>query len=156
MSRAYTLKGSHYAPDLAWELLNKKQRQRLATLARQAWLKSGREETFDAWRHAQAIKACGRRITEAGQRDFLPLRAHFRDLIGRSDLALNDLLRAENEPQRIARHRLQIECQQRRLSLAYPESICQRQYRCSLAEASAKQLWCLIFTVRNRRSPAKP
>jgi len=145
----------NYAPDMAWLPLDRHQRQSLAMLARKAWLKWGRGEAFDTWRHEQCIKAVGRRITEAGQRDFLPLRAHFLDLTGRPEVALNVLLQAESEPYRIALHRLQIECQKRRLPIAYPEAICRRQYRCGLSEASPQQIWRLVFTVRNRRSETK-
>lgn len=153
--RQYVLKGSHYAPDLAWQPLSPSQRSGLAMLAKKAWQKWGRGENEHAWRHAQSITAVGKRITEAGQRDFLRLRAHFLDLAGQSGAALNVLLKAENEPQRIALHKLTRECSQRGLPLAYPEAICKRQYRCTLAEASAQQIWRLVFTVRNRRKPAK-
>jgi len=158
--RQYVLKGSHYAPDLAWQPLSKEQRQGLAMLAKRAFEKSSdfrlRTSDFDTWRREQSIKAVGKRITEAGQRDFLRLRAHFLDLAGQSGAALNVLLKAENEPQRIALHKLTRECSQRGLPLAYPEAICKRQYRCTLAEASAQQIWRLVFTVRNRRKPATP
>ena len=33
----------------------------------------------------------------------------------------------------------------------YAAAICRRQYKRELGEASAKQLWNLFFTVRNRR-----
>lgn len=149
---------ANYAPDMAWEPLSKEQRQSLARLAKRAWNKHlawKSSAAFDTWRHEQCIKAIGRRITEAGQRDFLPLRAHFLDLLGQSGVALNVLLQAESEPQRIALFKLQSECSARRLPLAYPEAICRRQYRCGLAEANAQQIWRLLFTVRNRRSETK-
>lgn len=149
--KTYVLKGSDYAPDQAWRPLTPDQRTGLAMLAKRAHVKMGRGENIDEWRHAQSIKAVGRRITEAGQRDFLPLRAHFLDLLGKSDVALNVLLRAESEPQRIALHMLQKACTERGLPLAYPEAICQKQNNCCLAEANAKQIWRLVFTVRNRR-----
>lgn len=143
-----------YAPDCAWQPLSKEQRQGLAMLAKRAWRIHGRGEDENTWRREQSIRACGRRITEAGQRDFLPLRAHFLDLVGASDVAMNCHLAHDTEPQRIALHRLTIECQKRRLPLAYPEAICRRQYKCCLAEASAPQIWRLVFTIRNRRPAA--
>lgn len=140
-----------YAPDLVWQPLSARQRTGLALLAKRAWRTWGRGENEHAWRHAQTIKACGRRITEATQRDYLPIRAHFTDLLGQSDRALDDLLKHESEPHRIALHKLTQECSKRRLSLAYPAAICRRQYRCALDEASPQQLWRLLFTVKNRR-----
>jgi hypothetical protein len=147
----------HYAPDMAWQKLTSAQRQSLARLARRAWDKhlawqSG--AAFATWRHDQCIKAVGRRITEACQRDFLPLRAHFLDLIGLSGIALNVLLRSESEPHRIALYKLRRECAARRVDLSYAEAICRNQFKCSLDEANAKQLWCLLFTVRNRKQKA--
>lgn len=144
-----------YAPDCAWQPLSREQRQGLAMLAKRAWRIHGRGEAENSWRHAQCIRVCGRRITEAGQRDFLPLRAHFLDLVGQSGAAMNVHLAAESEPQRIALYKLTQECQKRRLPLAYPEAICRRQYKCCLAEASAPQIWRLLFTVRNRRQETK-
>lgn len=150
--RSYVIKGSHYAPDLAWQPLSREQRQGLAILSKRAWDRWGRGVAFDAWRHEQCIKAVGRRITEAGQADFLPLRAHFLNLVGQSGAAMNTLLAAESEPRRIAMYKLTQECQRRGLRLAYAEAICRTQNRCALAEANAKQIWRLVFTIKNRRS----
>jgi hypothetical protein len=158
----------------AWHPLTNEQKARLSILAREAFLKleAGRlklEEGRDldisqlpsadsrmtAFRHQESIKAIGKRITEACQRDFLPLKAHFQDLGGKSGQALNTLLRAESEPQRIAMHKLTQECRYRKLSLSYPEAICRKQYHCNLTQASAKQLWHLVFTIRNRRKTSR-
>ena len=38
---------------------------------------------------------------------------------------------------------------------SYAAAICRRQYRCALSEASDKQVWCLVYTVRNRAAAAK-
>jgi hypothetical protein len=141
----------------AWHPLTNEQKARLSILAREAFAKlnpgslAGMDRRITDFRHAECIKVCGKRITEAAQRDFLPLKAHFQDLGGKSGQALNTLLRAESEPQRIAMHKLTQECRYRKLSLSYPEAICRKQYHCNLTQASAKQLWCLVFTIRKRR-----
>jgi hypothetical protein len=140
-----------HAPDLAWLPLSKEQRQGLARLARRAWATVGGDQPFDAWRHEQCRRACGRRISEASQPDFLPLRAHFLNLAGDPVAALQDLMRAETEPRRMAMHKLRRDCADRGLSLDYPAAICRRQYRCALEDASPTQLWQLVFTIRNRR-----
>ena len=125
----------------AWHPLTNEQKARLSILAREAFAKL----------NPGSLAGMDRRITEAAQRDFLPLKAHFQDLGGKSGQALNTLLRAESEPQRIAMHKLTQECRYRKLSLSYPEAICRKQYHCNLTQASAKQLWCLVFTIRKRR-----
>lgn len=153
--RKYVVRDSNYAPDRSQEPLTREQKASLSVLARRAWRRLGRGEKEDAWRQAQAIKAVGHRISEGRQRDFLPLRAHFLDLAGHSGTALDTLMAAESEPHRIAMFKLGQACSERGLPLAYPEAICRRQYRCSLAEASSSQIWRLIFTVRNRRQETR-
>lgn len=139
----------------AWHPLTREQKARLSILARDAFAKSG-SGNADSWRREVAIRACGRRISEAAQRDYLPLKAAFQDLAGESGRALETLLRAESEPQRVAMHRLTQECGKRGLRLAYPEAICRRQYHCALSEATPRQLWNLLYTVRSRRKPSHP
>lgn len=142
-------------PDLAWLPLSKHQRQTLARLARRAWQAAGGGQPFDAWRHEQSRRACGRRISEATQPDFLPLRAHFLNLEGDAVRAFRDHMRAADEPRLLALHKLRRECAARSLSLGYPAAICRRQYRCHIDDASPKQLWQLVFTVRSRRKAAR-
>lgn len=139
--------------------LSSQQKQRLAMLSREAFAKQPQivrgETKFDLWRHAQAIKCCGRRISEASQGDYLPLKAHFLDLAGKPVAAMQAHMRRETEPQRVALHKLMHECAAKGLSPAYAAAICRTQYRCSLEDASEKQLWRLVFTIRNRK-PAAP
>lgn len=136
------------------------QKQRLAMLSRQAFAAQGRavgETKFDLWRHEQAIKAVGRRISEALQADFLPLKAHFLNLLGKPVAAMQAHMRHETEPQRVALWKLARECEAKGLPLSYATTICRHQNRCRLEDASAKQLWRLVFTIRNRkRGPAAP
>lgn len=149
--------------------LSSQQKQRLAILSREAYAKQpglvrgleGKQGPspvlkFDRWRHAQAIKAVGRRISEATQGDYLPLKAHFLDLAGKPVAAMQAHMRRETEPQRVALHKLTRECAAKGLDLSYAAAICRRQFRCALEEASEKQLWCLFFTVRNRRNSGAP
>jgi hypothetical protein len=77
--------------------LDSRQKTILACLARTAWEQGGhrdhaREQSaaadpfglaesdsnlFNTWRHIEAMKACGKRISEASTRHFLPLQSHF-------------------------------------------------------------------------------
>ncbi|MDD3885376.1 MAG: hypothetical protein PHI35_00710 [Victivallaceae bacterium] len=143
--------------------LTREQKARLMILAREAFEKHCAEtgERFTAagletWRRAEQVKACGKASLRASsQMDFLPLKAHFLNLLGDSGNALNLLLHQQTEPARQARFKLEEACEERGLAMSYPAAICKRQYRCSLDEANAKQLWHLVFTVRNRRKSAK-
>jgi hypothetical protein len=113
-----------------------------------------RSKCFEAWRRVEQGKAVGiQRLTECTQDHFLPLRAHFKAMLGNGAGALQDQLRSQEEPRIRARWKLQQALDERGLNEAYAASICQRQFRCSLGDASEKQLWALFFTVTNRRKP---
>lgn len=116
-----------------------------------------RSKCFEAWRRVEQGKAVGiQSLTRCTQDHFLPLRAHFRAMLGNGGGALRDHLRAQEEPRIRARWKLQQALDERELNEAYAASICRRQFRCELGDASEKQLWALFFTVTNRRKAAKP
>ena len=66
------------------------------------------------------------------------------------------LARDADNDRRIARYKLDQALRERGLGESYAAAICRTQYRCSLAEASPRQLWRLVYTIRNRRRPARP
>lgn len=135
--------------------LTRHQKANLSILARRAYEERRAANPgmdADTWRRDQSIAACGKRITEATQGDYLRLRAHFEDLCGEPDRAMRTMWEEDNQATKVAFRRLCIECKQRGLDLNYPGVICKKQFHCSLKEATAKQLWCLIFTIRNRRN----
>lgn len=138
---------------------------KLATRAWRAW--PGRAEflaanpelspsaCFAAWRHVEQGKAVGKQslLDCTSECDFLRLCAHFLRIAREYDAANSAQLRAGTESRRIAEHKLREELRERGLAEEYAASICRRQFRCALREANAKQLWCLVFTIRNRRKP---
>ncbi len=149
--------------------LSREQKAEIGALARQAWLAwPGREgflesngelsatECFTAWRHWQQGLACGKQSLCActSEGDYLRLRAHFLALGGDQMAATRALVRHASEPARIAFFKLREAIAERGLREEYAAAICRRQFRCSLAEASERQLWCLVYTVRNRRKAA--
>lgn len=135
---------------------------RLARLAYGAW--PGRAEfeqlnaelpasaRFNAWRRVEQGKACGTQsLRECTQRDYGRLKAHFEALAGQDRRATGTLARDRDNDRRVALHKLREALAERDLPDAYAAAICRRQYRCALEEAGAKQLWRLLYTVRNRR-----
>ena len=135
-----------------------RQKTILVLAAREAARLAGAPDSgpaFDAWRRGQAIDACGLRISEARQRDWALLRAHFDTLRGRPDSAYRTLVGDSDNPRRIALHKLSKACAWAGVAMAYAGSICRRQYKVPLDQASAAQLWHLVFTVRNRRKEAR-
>lgn len=132
--------------------LTRFQKMLLAKAARRAWQASGSPPPGEAaWRHEQALRTVGVRISQARQTDYIPLRATFLDAQKRHAQAFNILVADPQNKIRIARYHLEKSCTERGLSLSYPKSICRRQFKCGLDDATARQLWCLVFTIRNRR-----
>ena len=136
--------------------LTRNQKTTLVLLAQHAFdhvkitTEVGDIETF---RHNEAITACGRRISEARNEHFSSLKSHFLNLAGQAGRAFNSAMRSGTEDNRLAMVALERSCAERGLRMDYPAAICWRQYKCKLDNASAKQLWQLNFTVRNRRKP---
>lgn len=145
------------------------QKARIGMLAREAWEAwSGRAEflaanddlspsaCFTAWRRVEQGKAIRKQsLRAATQEDYLHLRAHFLNIKGAGGRALKAKLRAAEEPRIVAFYKLKKALDERDLSESYAAAICRRQYRCSLSEASEKQLWNLFYTVRNRRKAVR-
>ncbi len=148
------------------QALSKKQKAEICILARKAWdagagldwkggINEGVSNTalFRAWRREQQQSACGMAslTTCLQDADFPRLMAHFSTLAGEHDQAGYWLERLLEDGRNRTLHILKRECS--RFDLAwpgYPGSICRRQYKCGLGAASEKQLWALVYTVRNR------
>ena len=111
------------------------------------------------WRQEQQYKAVGKQsLTECVQDDFLPIRAHFLNLAGQSAVAMNMHLKHDTEPKRIAMHKLTEACARAGKPLAYAAAICRSKNKCALDEANVKQIWQLVFTIKNRtpKQPSRP
>jgi hypothetical protein len=111
-----------------------------------------RTACFEAWRRVEQGKATGiQRMTAMTQDHYAPALAHFVALAGDAGRATRVLARGADNDRRIARYKLDEALRERGLDPGYAAAICRRQFRRPLAEASAKQLWCLVYTVRSRR-----
>lgn len=107
---------------------------------------------FEAWRHVEQGKAVGiQSLCECTQAHFQPLVAHFRELLGDAEGAQRARDRDADNGRRIALFKLRETLRERELTEGYAAAICRRQFRCELNRASVKQVWCLVYTVRNRR-----
>ncbi len=137
--------------------LTSEQRQSLARLGRRAWnIARDRGHTaddYDTWRHKQVHHVTGLAgLRQLTQQHFRRVRGHFLHLLGQDDSALQDIIASETEGPRQALFILARECRRVSLPLAYPQAIARAKFRNpNLDELSEKQLWMLIYTVRNRR-----
>lgn len=119
-----------------------------------------RSACFEAWRHVETGKAVGiQSLCECTQAHYGRALAHFQELAGERATATRTLARDEDNGRRIAMWQLNQALRERDLGRGYAIVICRTQYRCELDQASAGQLWRLIYTVRNRHKatvrPAK-
>jgi len=145
--------GKSYSPDAGWHRLTRHQKTKLVLLSESAARKAGvpRGEV-DAWRREEAIRACGLRISEATQAHWGDLLAHFQMLNGQVGRALDTAMRVQDNPHRIAMHKLAAELAKDGHDVSYAEAICSRKCKCPLRDASASQVWGIIFDLRSRRS----
>lgn len=140
--------------------LTNSQKRYLSQLARRALnqvraLARGRGETFEVdeetWRHEEVITACGKHgLRCCSQDDYKTVEAHFLDRLGAHGAAFNAQVQAATEKRRQAEAVLVREIEKAGLHLNYANAICQRQYRCTIFDATEKQLWTLVYTIRNR------
>lgn len=144
-------------PDAGWKPLTRHQKTRLVLLAKKGW-ESAKDTAgtaalldFDAWRQEVAIRVCGCRISEARQEHWADLKAEFQSRAGDDAGAFRTQLREGDNKRRIAMHKLTEALAKKGLPVTYAAAICRTQYKCSLDEASARQLWRLFYTVRNRK-----
>lgn len=129
------------------------QKRELILLAQQAWRQDPEADAtdFDTWRRDHIVNACGKAgLRLATQSDYAPIKAHFLQLLGRDDAAFNVLLRDQDNPKRIAHHKLVQELAAAHLPISYAETICHTQFKCSLADANPSQTWCLFYTIKTR------
>jgi DNA-binding protein len=142
----------------AWAPLSTKQKQVLVVLARQAagvQYVATEGPDFEEWRREVSVQACGRRISEAVQRDYAVLKSTFEDAAGRPRQALRTVEREVDNKRRQGLWVLRQELQKAGLADGYAEVICRSQFKCAVSEASGKQVWCLVFTVRNRQKTSR-
>ena len=140
-------------PDGGWHPLTAEQKRDLSILARKAAAVHGITgyKAVDEWRHQVSIKACGLRISEATQRNWADLKSAFEDLSGRPERAFQTQMREGDNKRRVALYKLTQALSSKGLPISYAARICAAQFKCPIEEASAKQLWCLFYTVTNRK-----
>lgn len=108
---------------------------------------------FQGWRRCEQGKVLGggrQSLTQADQTEYARLMAHFARLTGVEALAEQWERRALADGRNRAECHLHEALKRADLKLEYAAVICRAQNRCELAEASERQLWRLVYTLRNR------
>ena len=112
--------------------------------------------TYDDFRHGAAFDACGVSSFRAmQQRHYLPTLLHYRALAG-ADVQRQRVALATDDTRR-ALAKLRQECEEAAdcfggpdESWHYAESLARRIHKTPLASANPKQVWQVLFTLRNR------
>lgn len=132
--------------------LDNGQKARLCILAREAFALQFTDADFTDWRREEQFKAVGKlSLRDCTQADYKRLEARFLRLGGEEGDAMRAETRAGTEDKRLAFYKLEEACTGAGLAMSYAAAICRNQFKCGLNEATAKQLWNLMFTIRNRR-----
>lgn len=116
---------------------------------------------FETFRHAAAFDACGVGSFRAmQQRHYMPALLHFRSLAGHN--VVQSQARLATDDSRRALGQLKMECQRAadcfggwQGAWAYASTLFRKIHRCEAATATAKQVWQVIFTLRNRAIAAR-
>ena len=125
----------------------------LSQLARQAWHRSGQMDEIceENYRREQVGLACGKAgLRCCSQDDYGAVKGHFLNLLGETEKAFHAVHHGEGNARRVAEFKVVQTCRDAGLELAYAAKICTNMFKCSLDDASADQLWKLMFTVKNR------
>lgn len=111
-------------------------------------------QTEDAFRQTEAVKACQRRISEATAGDRMLIQAHFLRLKGSVREAQRATAKAASTATDIALHHLRQALAEGDKTEAYAAGIARRIFKRELNELSHKEVWNVIYTVRNANNAA--
>jgi hypothetical protein len=151
------------------------QKQKLVLLAREAFGKRGtgsgelgteeecpfevpgeaKVSDFDAWRRSQCMQAVERPgLTACRNEDYLPLKAHFLRILGRTEEADAAQERAEMEPRAYLFDQFRRACNAAAGAVdnpaQYAEGFLRRACKCGIDDAPDKALWRAIYLLRNK------
>jgi len=135
--------------------LSNKQKAVLCQLAATAAAHHGitGSRAVEAWRRDQVRDRFGlASLTLATQEHYADIKSHFEALGGNAGEAFESARKGLDNQRRIARWNLDKALREANLALNYAAAICKTQYRTALEDASTKQLWALVYTIRNRAS----
>ena len=141
--------------------LDKADKWRLSDLAKRAFARlqatgqANAGESLAAFRQRVSIEACGRRISQACLADKGAIQAAFLSLMGNARAATHATAKALATPEAIALNALRRNLAERRLSMAYAESIAARVFKRPIRDLHAKEIWQLVYTTRTNHKPVK-
>ena len=147
-------------------LLTNEQKKEICILARRAWNIlpqsvhnkyiaefDSATAAFNAWRHDEQIKAVGTDSLVGSTNDeFCALMAHFALAAKDNYRASKWIWRFASDARRRVYWLIKQNCNAELRWPSYPDSVCRAQFKCRLWQATSKQLFNILSTIRNRAS----
>lgn len=135
-------------------LLTKNQRVMLTGIARRAWRQRrdnhATDATFNEYRHAGSISACGHKISEAPREAFDDLYPYWLAEAGETAKAYDHAVKSQKEPNDWRGWQRQILAQLARASLpwSYSQKIAQTKFHADLESLSPDQMKAVFLDTR--------
>jgi hypothetical protein len=137
--------------------LSNEQKQKLAAMARYAWIEVGPDQSFDDWRHDE-VMACVRRagLRECVNEDYNQLKARWLYTSGKVEASYRAAMKHATEPREWAMFELLKACREAAdvlpEAMKYARGFVKNKRGMSLEGADDRTIWHAIFTVRNKAS----
>ncbi len=110
----------------------------------------------EEFRHAEVAKACHKNgLRCCSQDDYGSVKGHFLALIGREGAAMKAMVQGAGNGKRTAEMVLLRELTAANLRQGYAEAICRNKYKCTIADATERQVWTLVYDVRRTAAGRK-
>lgn len=135
--------------------LSNEQKQKLAAMARYAWIEIGPDQDFDDWRHEEVM----REVKKPGLRsccneDYNPLKARWLYVCGHANAAFRAAMKHATEPRSWAMFSLFKEVKEAQdvfpTALEYARGFIFKQTNLSLEHAADNMVWRACYAVRNK------
>ena len=148
--------------------LSNDQKQKLAAMARYAWIEVGPDQDFDDWRHEEVMRIVKKPgLRDCHNEDYNTLKAHFLYICGHANAAFRAAFKSVTEPRQWAMFSLFKEVKEAQdvfpTALEYARGFIFKQTSLSLEDASDNMVWRAVYAVRNKaltlrraRKPATP
>lgn len=116
---------------------------------------------YNEWRRAELARALfvgsgmhepPSSFSDLRQKDYAVAMEHFSAIAGDAEAAIHYRHQSIMHGRSVVLALIEASCKSRKLAFPqYPDSICRDQYGVATVSASEKQLWTILFTIRNRR-----
>lgn len=135
--------------------LSNEQKQKLAAMARYAWIEMGPDQDFNDWRHEEVMRTVGKAgLRECCNEDYNPLKARWLDMCGHVLPALRAARKSVTEPREWALFSLYKEATDAKdvmpEAMKYARGMIRRISGATLEDAPENLIWRAVYAVRRK------